>query len=65
MRMKMEQMDKACLNLSQRDIVLLCIDVTKSLQKEWQTVYTQIRLLLPEQSDLGLDCLRVPVSPNT
>ena len=31
----------------------------------WQTLQTLIRLLLEEQSDLGLHCLLRPISPTT
>ena len=35
----------------------------KEMQVEQQTVKTLIRLLLEEQSDLGLHCLSVPICP--
>ena len=35
----------------------------KTMQMEWQTVKTLIRLLLEEQSDLGLHFLPIPICP--
>ena len=37
----------------------------KKVQMELQTVKTLIRLLLEEQSDLGLHCLPRPICPKT
>ena len=37
----------------------------QKMKMEWQTVKTLIRLLLDEQSDLGLHCLHMSDRPKT
>ena len=44
---------------SMQILLEICFLFTKYLVK-WQTVPTLIRLLLKEQSDLGLHCLHMP-----